>query len=53
MFSMQRSCKLAQNSIFKAFYFESGYIGRGFHALNIENCDSISDSLDFLSPSMD
>ncbi len=35
------------------FYFESGYLGRGFHALNIENCDSMSDSLDFLSPEMD
>jgi hypothetical protein len=34
-------------------YFESGYPGRGFHALNIENCDSMSDSLDFLLPEMD
>ncbi len=37
----------------EAFYFESGYLGRGFHALNIENCDSMFDSLDFLSPEMD
>jgi hypothetical protein len=35
-----------------AFYFESGYLGRSFHALNIQNCDSMSDSLDFLSPEM-
>jgi hypothetical protein len=25
------------NSIIEAFYFESGYLGRGFHALNIQN----------------
>jgi hypothetical protein len=34
-------------------YFESGYLGRGFRASNIQNCDSMSDSLDFLSPEMD
>ncbi len=33
----------------EAFYFQSSYLGRGFHALNIQNCDSMSDSLDFLS----
>ncbi len=41
-----------QNTI-EAFYFESGYLGRSFHALNIENCNSMSDSLDFLSLEMD
>jgi hypothetical protein len=41
------------NLIIKASYFESGYLERGFHALNIQNCDSMSDFLDFLSPEMD
>jgi hypothetical protein len=39
--------------LFEAFYFESGYRERSFHALYIENYDSISDSLDFLSLEMD
>ncbi len=39
--------------LFEAFYFKSGYLGRSFHALNIENCDSMSDSLDFLSRETD
>jgi hypothetical protein len=29
----------------EGFYFESGYLGRGCYALNIEICDSISDFL--------
>jgi hypothetical protein len=37
----------------EAFYFKSGYRGRSFHALNIESCDSMSDSLDFLSRETD
>jgi hypothetical protein len=44
---------IAKHSIIEAHYFQSGYLGRGFHALNIENCDSMSDSLDILSPEMD
>jgi hypothetical protein len=43
-------CKLSLN---EAFYFKSGYRGRSFHALNIENCDLMSDSLDFLSRETD
>jgi uncharacterized CHY-type Zn-finger protein len=31
-FGLKSYCKA-----YEVFYFESGYLGRGFHALNIEN----------------
>ncbi len=47
--------KTSTESLIEAFFFQSGYcyLGRGFHVLNIENGDSMSDSLDFLSLEMD
>ncbi len=56
MFGFSEPENLVENSIqviIEAFYFESGYLGRSFHALNIQNYNSMSDSLDFLSPEMD